>query len=150
MSGAAIDPFAADLLSVSAVARAVSRDGHKPVSPSTVVRWIVEGARDRSGNRVKLAAVKVGARWATTKAAVDEFVAAISGPAADTFAGRVAKAAQTATDPAVRAWLNRLAADPEAGEVIVPRSPAQRSRANEEAAKWLDAKGVGVDRRGQR
>lgn len=50
--------------------------GGRPVHPATLSRWIQAGVRGQSGARVKLRAVRIGAKWATTAAWLAEFVAA--------------------------------------------------------------------------
>ena len=53
-----------DLLTVSQVcARLPGARGARRVAPSTVVRWILAGCPSRSGERIRLPAVRCGARW---------------------------------------------------------------------------------------
>lgn len=52
-----------------------SRAG-RPVHPTTLMRWVIDGVTAPGGRRVKLAAVRVGSRWLTTRAAVAEFIQA--------------------------------------------------------------------------
>jgi hypothetical protein len=48
--------------------------GGEPVSSQSVVRWIKRGVEAPSGERVYLAAARVGSRWVTDEAAVRAFV----------------------------------------------------------------------------
>jgi len=48
----------------------------KPVHPSTVLRWILEGVKTLGGGRVRLEAVRCGGRWVTSVAAYQRFLAA--------------------------------------------------------------------------
>lgn len=54
-------------------------------APTTVLRWVVTGI-----GGTKLAAVKRGGRWFTTRAALREFMAALNGEPAESPAGAVA------------------------------------------------------------
>jgi hypothetical protein len=54
-------------------ARDVARRWRK--SPVTVVRWTVRGVLGPGGERVRLKAVRVGGRWATTEEWIAEFFA---------------------------------------------------------------------------
>jgi hypothetical protein len=47
-----------------------------PVHISTIMRWIHDGVRDANGNRVRLAAWRLGQRWCTTPEAISRFIAA--------------------------------------------------------------------------
>jgi hypothetical protein len=40
---------------------------------STLLRWILQGARSPSGERVKLDAVRLGSRWMTSREALQRF-----------------------------------------------------------------------------
>jgi hypothetical protein len=48
----------------------------RPVSPSTIWRWISAGVRLPDGRRVKLAAIRLSGRWLTSLEAIERFVAA--------------------------------------------------------------------------
>ena len=45
--------------------------------PSTFVRQILNGVLGRNGQRVKLEAIRIGAKWLTSQAALQRFSAAI-------------------------------------------------------------------------
>jgi hypothetical protein len=49
------------------------RDG-RPTHPATLTRWIQNGIRLPEGTRLKLEAVRVNGRWATSRAAVVRFL----------------------------------------------------------------------------
>ncbi|MFO0803436.1 MAG: hypothetical protein U0791_09985 [Gemmataceae bacterium] len=53
--------------------------GNGTTNPATVWRWARVGALTPGGMRVKLEVVKVGMSWLTSDAAVDRFVAALTG-----------------------------------------------------------------------
>src|SRR5229473_3410516 len=48
----------------------------KPLHPSTVLRWILDGVKTADGRRVKLEACRCGGRWVTSAAAFQRFVEA--------------------------------------------------------------------------
>jgi hypothetical protein len=48
----------------------------RPVSASTIFRWISAGVRLSDGRRIRLEACRVGGRWLTSEAALARFVAA--------------------------------------------------------------------------
>lgn len=77
---------------------------------ATMIRWCTRGIRQPDGSRVRLRAIRVGSRWLTTSEWVDEFIAVLT----------------TAHCP------NQ--------EVPVLRSPTQRNKASEAAAKELAEK----------
>ncbi len=79
------------------------------ITPSTVCRWILSGAVARSGERLRLRATRAGSRWLVDPTDLEAFFAALS---ADPFASDA---------PAT-----------------TPRSPAQRRKASDTAAKKLD------------
>jgi hypothetical protein len=68
--------------------------GGAAVDPSTVFRWVTQGAKAPTGELVKLEAVRVGGRWLTSRGAVARFVAALTPPADPTPAPRPRSAAQ--------------------------------------------------------
>jgi hypothetical protein len=41
--------------------------------PSTLLRWIVRGAKAPSGDRVRLEAVRLGGKWVTSREAIQRF-----------------------------------------------------------------------------
>jgi hypothetical protein len=55
--------------------------GGNSVDPSTVFRWVTKGMRTPDGRFVRLEAVRVGARWLTSRPAVTRFVAALTAAA---------------------------------------------------------------------
>ena len=55
--------------------------GGRSVDPSTVFRWVTKGLMV-AGRTVKLEAVRVGARWLTSRGAVARFVATLTDAAA--------------------------------------------------------------------
>lgn len=77
---------------------------------ATMIRWCTRGIRQPDGSRVRLRAIRVGSRWLTSDAWVDEFIAVLT----------------TAHCP------NQ--------EVLALRSPAQRNKASDAAAKELAEK----------
>ena len=63
-----------DLLTISEVcSRIPGARGNARVNPSTVTRWILNGCPSRGGHRIKLAAIRVGARWMVSPAALGAF-----------------------------------------------------------------------------
>lgn len=69
------------LISLAAAARLLPGRGANHPSPSCMSRWIGRGVRGVDGQVHRLQAVRVGAYWRTTAAAVRRFVAATSRPA---------------------------------------------------------------------
>jgi hypothetical protein len=53
------------------------RNGSKP-HLSTILRWILHGAPAPGGRRVRLSAVRCGAKWITSRTALREFVKALT------------------------------------------------------------------------
>src|SRR5262249_41088211 len=84
----------------------------RPVSSSTVWRWISAGVKLPDGRRVRLDAVRLSGRWLTSVEAIERFVAAQT-PRLDEAAGTPA-----------------------------PRNPRQRCRASEAAAEQLEKLGI--------
>jgi hypothetical protein len=71
----------------------------RPTHPATLVRWIVQGARAADGRRVHLEAVRLGARWVTSAAALQRFAEALAGrPAASHEPGAVHRAVERQLD----------------------------------------------------
>ena len=54
-----------------------SRSG-KRVHVSTLIRWIRQGLKTSHGQRVRLEAVRVGGKWATSLEALDRFFHALT------------------------------------------------------------------------
>jgi len=66
------------LTTIQIAATIPGTSGAKQLNPSTILRWITDGAVALSGRRVKLEAVRVGGRWLTSKPALERFSAALS------------------------------------------------------------------------
>jgi hypothetical protein len=47
--------------------------GDKPVTFSTVFRWVKDGVLNAAGERVRLEAARIGGRWLTSKPALQRF-----------------------------------------------------------------------------
>jgi hypothetical protein len=109
-----IDITSDDTLTLAEACRILprGRNGSRP-HLSTILRWILHGAPAPDGRRVKLAAVRCGAKWITSRTALREFVAALT--------------------PRV---------DGEPAPAPPPRTPTQRQRANERAARELEKAGM--------
>lgn len=107
---------AGDGLNLSAAGRLFpAHRGAGTVNPSTVFRWVKQGARSAGGQLVRLDAVRVGGRWLTSRGAVARFVRAL-------------------TD-----------ATPSAGPATVPARPrtdAARQKASARAARELEKRGA--------
>jgi hypothetical protein len=83
------------------------RHGSKP-HLSTLLRWITVGVPGPGGGRIKLAAVRCGAKWVTSRAALREFVQALTPrpngePAAPTRTPTQRSRAATRADKALEA-----------------------------------------------
>jgi hypothetical protein len=50
---------------------------------STVLRWVLRGAKSPAGDSVRLEAVRLGGRWVTSRQAIQRFAEALT-PALDT------------------------------------------------------------------
>jgi hypothetical protein len=109
-----IDLQSEDLITLAEAMKRIppARRGRK-THLSTLVRWITEGARAPDGTRVRLEAVRVGARWMTTIPALQRFVERLT-PAVD-------------QPPAERGR---------------PRSPTSRERASRRAEQALEKAGI--------
>jgi hypothetical protein len=72
--------FSETLISLAQAAKKIpsTRTNGCKLHPATLTRWINFGVRTKSGNRIKLEAVKVGAGFVTSEQAVDRFLEAIS------------------------------------------------------------------------
>ena len=73
------------LLSLTEVARSLPRINGNRLHSSTVWRWCRVGVKSRSGLRVRLDHVRIGARVFTTADAVNRFVAAVADADAEHF-----------------------------------------------------------------
>jgi hypothetical protein len=79
---------------------------------STVLRWILKGAKSPTGEMVKLEALRIGSRWVTSREALQRFAERLT-PSPN---------GQSAPHP--------------------PRTPTQRQRAADRAAQELDRLGI--------
>jgi hypothetical protein len=79
---------------------------------STLLRWILNGAKGPSGDVVRLKAVRLGGRWMTSREALQRFAERLTPRVAD------------------------VASDP------TPRTPAARQRSSERAARELEQIGI--------
>jgi hypothetical protein len=96
-------------MSLSAVARRLPGRNGTHANPSTVARWVHKGATGANGERVKLAAVRVGGTLFVTEEALADFLAALNGPPAPESLPRSPAARRKAADDAVRR-LNEMGA----------------------------------------
>ncbi|MBP3955037.1 hypothetical protein J8F10_07045 [Gemmata sp. G18] len=106
MSNPLVDPTA---LSLSAVARRLPGRNGTHANPSTVARWVHKGATAPDGQRVKLAAVRIGGTLYVTERALADFLTALNGPATTEVPPRSPAARRKAADEAVRK-LNQMGA----------------------------------------
>jgi hypothetical protein len=66
-------------LTLSAIARSIpAHRGAGRTNPATVFRWINSGVKDATGQLVKLEAIRLGARWLSSREAVARFVTALT------------------------------------------------------------------------
>src|SRR5215471_407670 len=65
------------ILSLAAAARNLppGRRG-RPVTLSCILRWVLDGVRLKSGQKVRLEAVRLGGRWITSMEALQRFAIA--------------------------------------------------------------------------
>jgi uncharacterized protein DUF1580 len=104
-----IDLSAETLMGLSAAARRFPPlRGDRPVSPSTVWRWVTAGVPLPDGRLVRLEAVRLASRWVTSVQAIDRFCAALT-----------------------ETWGDGTSGGPG------PRTPAQRWRDSERAGRDL-------------
>jgi hypothetical protein len=69
-----IDLTAESTLSLEAAARLVPPSrGAKRTHLSTMLRWVLTGARGPAGERIKLDAVRLGGKWITSREALQRF-----------------------------------------------------------------------------
>jgi hypothetical protein len=83
---------------------------------STLLRWILQGARGPGGETIHLEAIRLGNRWMTSREALQRFAERLTPPPTDT------SAAITPRTP--------------------PRTPTQRQRASDRAEKELAKAGI--------
>lgn len=89
----------------------------RPVSASCIWRWFRDGIRTVDGRRIHLEALRVVNRYVTSEPAVRRFIMAQQ-------------------QPSLRS------ARPEDPAIAPPRTPGQRSRASERAARKLQSQGL--------
>jgi len=79
-----IDITSDDTLTLAEACRILprGRNGSRP-HLSTILRWILRGAPAPDGRRIKLAALRCGSKWVTSRTALREFAAALT-PRLDT------------------------------------------------------------------
>jgi hypothetical protein len=66
-------------LSIHEVARLLPKGRRgRPVHFSTVLRWILDGAKGPAGERIRLEAGRLGGRWFSTAEGVARFVQALT------------------------------------------------------------------------
>jgi hypothetical protein len=80
---------------------------------STLLRWILTGAKSPTGEVVRLEAVRLGSKWITSREALARFAERLTPSLADI-----------------------------AAEQRAPRSPSARQRASQRAAKELERVGI--------
>jgi hypothetical protein len=110
------------LLSFSQLAnRLPAHRGKGRCCPATVWRWVSKGVRLSSGEILKLEAIRVAGRWLSTVEALDRFV-----------------------DAQTEVRLGAAAANRREPRPVRPqvRTPGQRKRANERAARALAKAGI--------
>jgi hypothetical protein len=84
----------------------------RPISLSAVFRWIADGIKGPDGKRIRLEAARVGGRWLTSVAALERFA---------------------------KAQTPQFGAEETKTKI---RTPGQRQRASEAAAKELEKAGI--------
>jgi hypothetical protein len=109
-----IDLFKEHTLSLAQAAREPLPRGRNGAKPtlSCLFRWILNGVNGPTGDRVRLEAVRLGNRWITSREAIQRFAERLT-PRLD-----------------------------ESQPIRSPRTPTQRSRAAEQAAKELEKAGI--------
>jgi hypothetical protein len=71
-----------DILTIGQVCgRLPGARGAKRVTPSTITRWITRGCPSRTGERVKLRAIRAGGRWVVRECDLAEFFLQLAGDA---------------------------------------------------------------------
>jgi hypothetical protein len=98
-----MDIFTEERLGLAAAAAIVppARNGRR-THISTILRWILQGAKAPDGQRVRLEAARIGGRWFTSREALERFSRALT-PATDlppATAPRTPTARQRASDRA--------------------------------------------------
>jgi hypothetical protein len=67
------------MFTLSQVPRLIGTINGRPVSPSTVRHWVRSGAQAHDGRRVKLAALRIGGRFALRREDLLGFLADVAG-----------------------------------------------------------------------
>lgn len=102
---------AGDGLSMTAAAREFpAHRGTGTLNPSTLHRWGLKGARGADGQLVRLAMIRIGGRWLTTRGAVARFAAALTSASAVVVASPRSPAARTHASDRAEAELKRMGA----------------------------------------
>jgi hypothetical protein len=70
----------------------------KPCHPSTITRWILDGAKRPDGTLIKLEAARVGSRWVTTRAALERFLQTLTTPTPGTYSTARSASERSAAD----------------------------------------------------
>lgn len=81
--------------------------GCKSVGTPTKMRWGLKGARSASGALIKLQIFKVGGRWYTDQASVDEFVRELSALPGDGPTVRTPAEARRASEKAEKELISK-------------------------------------------
>jgi hypothetical protein len=106
-AGGSGSPLPTKLLTISEICtRVPGARGASRVRPATITRWILQGCRSRTGERVKLAAIRVGGRWMVEESRLEQFFSALAGSKSDT-----ATTAPTVRTDNQRSRASRRAAD---------------------------------------
>ncbi|WP_439621830.1 DUF1580 domain-containing protein [Gemmata sp.] len=75
---------AGDGLSLAQAAALIpAHRGNGTANPTSVMRWIVDGARDPNGDTVKLEAGRLGGRWLTSRQALARFMSRLTPTTSD-------------------------------------------------------------------
>ncbi len=69
-----VEMLAQHNLGLGEIARMLPGRNGKPLSESTIKNWIVRGVPTTGGERIKLAAMRVGSRWAISRQDLEEFL----------------------------------------------------------------------------
>jgi hypothetical protein len=85
---------------------------------STLIRWIINGVKKSDGSRIRLEAQRLGCKWITSRAAIAQFSQELTPQLSD----------EQQQTPAPSS--------------VAPRTPGQRQRAADQAAKRLEAVGI--------
>ncbi|MFO0796340.1 MAG: hypothetical protein U0804_02620 [Gemmataceae bacterium] len=98
-------------LSLSAAAREFpAHRGMGTLNPSSLFRWGTKGTRGSDGRLVKLAMIRIGSRWATTRGALARYAAELTASAAPPADAPRSPAARTRASEAAAAELKNLGA----------------------------------------